>query len=206
MSVNAMTMQVASPYQRKQTGFTLVELMIAISLGLIVVLAAVGFVISVAKANSENIQVTRLTQELRSISEVVGREVRRARYVTDPVGLIGSGGATNRDTITINAGADCIVFAYDEPPDPPSPGGTVSRSIRLSSNSVFLNPAGTDCTGGSALNTPEVVITNLRFTNNGSRVDIELSGRLANAPTGSNLAAATRTFNKTVYVRSGRVN
>lgn len=206
MSVNAVTMQVVSPSQRKQAGFTLVELMIAISLGLIVVLAAVGFVISVAKANSENIQVTRLTQELRSISEVVGREVRRARYVTDPVGLIGSGGATNRDTITINVAADCIVFAYDEPPDPPSPGGTVSRSIRLSGNSVFLNPAGTDCTGGNALNTPEVVITNLRFTNNGSRVDIELSGRLANAPTGTNLAAVTRTFNKTVYVRSGRVN
>jgi prepilin-type N-terminal cleavage/methylation domain-containing protein len=206
MSVNAVTMQMASPYQRKQAGFTLVELMIAISLGLIVVLAAVGFVISVAKANSENIQVTRLTQELRSISEVVGREVRRARYVTDPVGLIGSGGTTHHDTITVNVAADCIVFAYDEPPDPPSPGGTVSRSIRLDSNSVFLNPAGTDCTGGNALNTPEVVITNLRFTNTGSRVDIELSGRLANAPTGSNLAAATRTFNKTVYVRSGRVN
>jgi hypothetical protein len=51
-----------------------------------------------------------------------------------------------------------------------------------------------------------VSITNLRFTNNGSRVDIELSGRLSNAPTGSNLAAATRTFNKTIYVRSGRVN
>lgn len=195
-----------SAARRGHAGFTLIELMVAVSLGLIVVLAAVGFVASIAKANSENIQATRLTQELRSISEVLGREIRRARYVADPIGLIGQGGGNNRDLITINEAADCIVFGYDEPPDPPSPAVTVSRSIRLSGTSVFLNPTGTNCTGGTALNSQEVQITDLTFTRNAARVDIEITGRLGNAPSGSNLAAVTRTFRQTIYVRSGQVD
>lgn len=219
MSVNAMTQQAASPHQRKQTGFTLVELMIAIALGLIVVLAAVGFVVAVAKSNSENIQATRLTQELRSISEVVGREVRRARFVADPVGLIGSGGAVNRDDIYPQADgipANCIVFSYDEPPTPPAAGVAVTRSVYFvpADGEIFLNPtvvpagpllSAVDCAGGSVLNTPQIVITNFQVTKTGSQVDIDITGRLA-APAGSSLASATRRFKKTVYVRSGRVN
>jgi prepilin-type N-terminal cleavage/methylation domain-containing protein len=193
---------------RFQAGFTLVEMMIAVALGLIVVLAAVGFVVSIAKANSENIRVTRLTQQLRSISEVMTREIRRSRYVSDPISLIGSGGTNNRDSITItdNGNSDCIVFGYDEPPDPPAPAVTVSRSIRLAGNNILLNPDATGCTGGSPLNSADVRITQLNFVLAGSQVDIVVSGALADAPSGSNLADVTRTFRQTVYVRSGQVD
>lgn len=193
---------------RRQTGFTLVEMMIAVALGLIVVLAAVGFVVSVAKANSENIRVTRLTQQLRSISEVMTREIRRSRYVSDPISLIGTGGTNNRDQIAItdNGNSDCIVFGYDEPPDPPAAAATVSRSIRLDGNNILLNPNATDCTGGNPLNSADVRITQLNFVAAGSQVDIVVTGTLANAPAGSNLADVTRTFRQTVYVRSGQVD
>lgn len=194
--------------RQHQAGFTLVEMMIAVALGLIVVLAAVGFVVSVAKANSENIRATRLTQQLRSITEVMTREIRRSRYVSDPISLIGSGGANNRDSITVtdNGNSDCIVFGYDEPPDPPAPAVTVSRSIRLAGNNILLNPNATACTGGNPLNSVDVRITQLNFVLSGSQVDIVVSGALADAPTGSNLAAVTRTFRQTVYVRSGQVD
>lgn len=188
-------------------GFTLIELMIALAVSLIVALAAVGFVVSLIKGNTENLKVTRLTQELRALSEVMGREVRRARYVADPVGLIGSAGTNNRDTITINAGADCILFSYDEPPNPPSPAVTVSRSIRLNGNNIYLNtapPVGNPCTGGSRLSTPEVRITGLNFARTNSRIDIAVVGELANSPPG--LAGVSRTFRQTVYVRSGQVD
>lgn len=193
---------------QNHAGFTLVEMMIAVALGLIVVLAAVGFVVSIAKANSENIRVTRLTQQLRSISEVMTREIRRSRYVSDPISLIGSGGTNNRDSITItdNGNSDCIVFGYDEPPDPPAPAVTVSRSIRLAGNNILLNPDATGCTGGSPLNSADVRITQLNFVLAGSQVDIVVSGALADAPSGSNLADVTRTFRQTVYVRSGQVD
>jgi prepilin-type N-terminal cleavage/methylation domain-containing protein len=205
MSMNARPI----PQSHAVRGFTLVELMVALVVGLIVVLAATAFVVSVAKANSENIQVTRLTQELRSLSEVMGRELRRARYVADPVGLIGTGGTPNHDVITLSAGGDCIVFGYDEPPDPPSPAVAVSRSIRLSGTNILLNPNGADCTGGNVINSPQVQITALQFVQNvasPSRYDITLTGRLTTPPPGSALDGLTRTFRQTVYVRSGQVD
>src|SRR5688500_19149272 len=85
-----------------QRGFTLVEMMVALVIGLIVDGAAAAFVASIAKANSQDLQVTRLTQELRSVSEVVNREVRRARYVADPLANIAQGGVAGpNDPISI---------------------------------------------------------------------------------------------------------
>lgn len=190
-------------------GFTLIEMMVALVVGLIVVLAATGFVVSVAKANSENIQVTRLTQELRSLSEVMARELRRARYVADPVGLIASSGVNNRDDITISGSGTCIIFGYDEPPDPPASAVTVSRSIRLSGTDIVLNLAGNDCAGGSVINSREVSISDLQFVQDAaspSRFTITVSGQLTTPPPGSALDGLTRTFTQTVYVRSGQVD
>lgn len=192
----------ASPEPRLPRGFTLVELMIALAVSLIVALAAVGFVVSLIKANSENLKVTRLTQELRALSEVMGRELRRARYVADPVGLIGSAGATNNDAITVTGGT-CIAFSYDEPPDPGSPT-TISRSIRLAGNAIVMNPAATACSGGTTISTPEVRITNLAFVRTNSRIDMTITGELANSPPG--LVGTSRTFRQTVFVRSGQVD
>ena len=67
-------------------------MMVALVVGLIVSGAAAAFVASIAKANSQDLQVTRLTQELRAVSEVVSREIRRARYVADPLANIAQGG------------------------------------------------------------------------------------------------------------------
>lgn len=195
-----------------QRGFTLVELMVALVVGLVVVFAAVGFVFSVAKANSENIQVTRLTQELRAMTEVMARDIRRARYVVDPVGLVGAGAAAiNHDAIDA-ATAGCIQYSYDNPPNLPI--STLSHRIRLIGNNVVLKTdaaAGAGCTSssdGNVLNSPEIRVTGLTFTPNAANTsfDIAVTGRLANAPAGSDLAAVTRTFRETVYVRSGQVN
>lgn len=190
-------------------GFTLIELMVAMVLSLIVAGAAVAFLVSIAKANSENLQTTRLTQELRALTEVMGRELRRARYVADPIGLVASGGANNRDTITIANAGSCIIFGYDEPPDPPNPAVTVSRSIRLDGNEVLLNPAGSACSGGTPINSPQVQVTTLQFipdAANASRFDIEVSGRLATPEPGTALYGLERTFRQTIYVRSGQVD
>jgi prepilin-type N-terminal cleavage/methylation domain-containing protein len=199
----------ASPV-RRSAGFTLIELMVAVVVGLIVVLAAVAFVTSVAKANSVNIQVTRLTQELRAISEVVARDLRRARYVADPVGLVGTAGANNRDAITILPGpatGSCIIFGYDDTVNPPAPGAVVSRSVRLAGSSVFVNPTGTNCSGGAAISSPEITVTQLEFRREtDSRFRITISGRLTSPPPESVLENLNRTFTQTVFVRSGEVD
>lgn len=204
--------------RRRVRGFTLVELMVALVVGLVVTLAAVSFVASVAKANSDNLRVTRLTQELRALSEVMSREIRRARYVADPIGLVAQAGVGNHDRLEVRdqTGAlatvgSCIVFEYDEPPDPPAVGGLVTRSIRLENGRIYLNPSaggGANCSGGSAISSPEVRIASLQFVYDPAisrfRIGQTVVGQLASAA--PDLAGLSRTFRQTIYVRSGQVN
>ncbi|MFN3843409.1 MAG: PilW family protein [Rehaibacterium terrae] len=199
-------------------GFSLVELLVAIVVGLLVVLATITFIASIARANSQDIQVTRLTQEVRALSEVIVREVRRARYVSDPIGLVAqASAAAGNDLLEIRSAAtnapsnpgDCIVLAYDDPPDPPGSGGLVTRSIRLQRNGgqgqVWMNTAGNDCAGGAAISSAQVDVVDLRLRQiGGSRIDMEISARLVDPPPG--LEGVTRVFRQTVYVRSGQVN
>lgn len=219
---------------RREAGFTLVELMVALVVGLIVTLAAVGFVVSVAKANSENIRVTRLTQELRSLSEIISREVRRARYVADPVANIGqgaAGGAVNENDDMLISGSTCdampptpstdccISIKYDEAPD--EGGGTVSRSIFLDSGRVNL---GSTCSSGTPISSQEVEISSLRFDNDDDAattldsvsadptdnvntfVHLRVEGHLKNdEATTDDLAIIARVFEQGIFIRSGEV-
>lgn len=195
-------------------GFTLVELMVAMAIGLIVVLASVAFIVALAKASSEDIRVTRLTQEVRALSEVISREVRRARYVSDPIGLVAQGsGAVSNDLLEVrqvNVPGDCVVLTYDDPPDPPATGTLVSRAIYRAQDAsgnwrIFLNPTSANCNGGTAISSPQIEVTALTFQQvGGFRVDQLVTARLREAP--PDLQTLNRTFRQTVYVRSGQVN
>ncbi|HEY2396738.1 MAG TPA: prepilin-type N-terminal cleavage/methylation domain-containing protein [Rudaea sp.] len=72
-------------------GFSLIELMISVLIGLIVAAGAVALIVAIDRANSETIQSTRLTQELRSIASVIADDIKRARRIADPVGMVGYG-------------------------------------------------------------------------------------------------------------------
>lgn len=193
------------------SGFTLIELMVAMVVGLVVVLAAVTFIVSVARANSEDIQVTRLNQELRSLSEVISRELRRARYVADPIALAGQGPSVTapHDAVNISANRSCVTFSYD---DPPNPGAPVTRSIHLVNGGVFMSSDGTACSGGVQISSPQVVITALQFTPQPNaaalqadlQVDQVITGQLSDAK--PPLDTVSRTFRHTIYLRSGQVN
>ena len=105
-------------------GFTLIEMMVAIVIGMIVVGGAVALIVAINQANSETIQSTRLTQELQALASVIADDVKRARAVTDPIGMVSSGSATACVTaptaptqpcypITPTAGsANCITYGY----------------------------------------------------------------------------------------------
>lgn len=202
----------------RQRGFTLVEMMVALVVGLIVSGAAAAFVVSIAKANSQDLQVTRLTQELRAVSEVVNREIRRARYVADPLANIAQGGVTSpNDPISIldsasGAGStDCISLKYDRSPS--EAGTPVTRTIYLDSGRVYVTDLGT-CSGGQAISSPEVTITEFSFDNdtnaaNGvAAVDTFVRSRVGghlNQVVGE-LSSLNRTFQQDSHIRSGKVN
>jgi len=203
----------------RQRGFTLVEMMVALVIGLIVGGAAAAFVASIAKANSQDLQVTRLTQELRAVSEVVNREIRRARYVADPLANIAQGGVAGpNDPISIldsagGAGStDCITLKYDRSPTDPTTG-TVTRTVYLDAGRVYVTDLAT-CSGGEAISSPEVTITEFSFDNDtdGSNavaavetfVRSRVSGHLNRVV--NELSSLNRTFQQDTHIRSGKVN
>jgi prepilin-type N-terminal cleavage/methylation domain-containing protein len=109
---------------RRQSGFTLVELMIAIVAGIIVTGAAVAFTVTSIKSNADYVSSTRLVQDLRNSIDFVSDDLRRAGYdqsamvyVANPSVLAGSAFAPI--LVDTTAGANCIVYAYDRPNNTP---------------------------------------------------------------------------------------
>lgn len=112
----------------KITGFSLVELMISIVVGLIVIAGVISIFSSAIKSYSDNLKMTRLNQELRVVMDRMVRDIRRAGYwgnalsvasTTNPntfnTGLnrlvVGSSGLI----LNVNGtSGDCILYAYDE--------------------------------------------------------------------------------------------
>lgn len=65
---------------KSQSGFTLIELMIAMIISLIVVGATITMFVMILKSNSDNLKMIRLTQEMRSVMSLISRDIRRTGY------------------------------------------------------------------------------------------------------------------------------
>ena len=66
--------------RRRHAGFSLIELMIALTAGIIIIGAVSMFTVATMRSYSENILSTLLTQELRTSMNLVVRELRRAGH------------------------------------------------------------------------------------------------------------------------------
>lgn len=80
------------PLKRRPMGFTLTELMVALTLGLLVIGSATALLVASLDANGRNIRATRLTQEVRAVSDVISGQLRRARYYPDALLNLGENG------------------------------------------------------------------------------------------------------------------
>lgn len=212
--------------RHNQYGFNLVELMISLVLGLIVSGAVIAFIGSTIQSTNESVRATRLNQELRSLAEVIGREVRRARAISDPLANIGSGcDATMGTTPTtddcrgaaiaarFDVTADCIRFGYQG-----ASGGdfrSIRRDVVSGVGSIVMATGAdgdTECTdSGTTINSGVVDVTALVFAMtdldptagvvpSSKAVNISITGKLRGDPSG---AAFEKTYQTTVFVRSG---
>lgn len=166
-------------------GFTLVEMMVAMALGLIVIAAVLAFIFSLIRANSSTVLDTRLNQELRGTMAVIASEVTRARAIQDPIAAVGHGSAGidyNNDGVVDAADAtvpQVLLVKYANPAVPAVPNcvryayhdgaALVFRAIYLGADGRVgmasgASQAAATCGGGSPLNTANgVVITGLEF-------------------------------------------
>jgi prepilin peptidase dependent protein B len=68
---------------RKQIGLTLIELMIAMVIGLLLVAAVITLYVSMAGSNVDHLKSIRLNHELRSTLALMARDIRRAGHNQD---------------------------------------------------------------------------------------------------------------------------
>ena len=107
-------------------GFTLVELMVALVLGLVVIGGVMGVFMSTYQANAQNIKAVRLNEEMRAVMSMMTRDIRRAgvRALAWQPSLLGSANVFANDVNWVVSRYDttvpansCALFAYDSDGD-----------------------------------------------------------------------------------------
>lgn len=108
----------------RQRGMTLLELMIA---GATSIIASAGMILVMANtlgSSSQAIQMTRVTQDMRTAMQIMTRELRRANYNatfmscygdTDCLNNLGIASKVGNIGISDNGDSDCLWFWYDRP-------------------------------------------------------------------------------------------
>lgn len=137
----------------KQSGFSIVELMISLVAGLIVIGAVGTFLLSSFRSNSEFIAATRLTQDLRNANDFIGRELRRAGYDQSALDYLAVPTSVTKKTsdfspLLINRDRNsdgvlndaCTIYAYDRTPGDPGlvnlNNGEIRAIRRIVTNNV----------------------------------------------------------------------
>lgn len=103
-----------------QPGFSLVELMISITVGLVVLAGVTTMFAHNVKAGGETLKMARLHQELQATMSLMTRDLKRAGYWGNASSAIGSGTSNTNpfalDTTGNYSGEpanSCITFSYD---------------------------------------------------------------------------------------------
>lgn len=96
-------------YNQKQAGLTLIEMMIAMVLGLFVTAVIITVFSTNVRSSTENIKMIRLNQELRGVMTMMVDELKRSGYSNIP-----TVSAFNDD---FNISSTCVRYAYDADSD-----------------------------------------------------------------------------------------
>lgn len=170
----------------RQHGFTLIELMVALVIGLVLMLGLTTFLINNIRNNSDTLKAIRLNQEMRSTMMLMSRELRRAGYWAS------TASAANPFQTMTTSTAGCVLYSYDRWS---TASATVPDDVKYgflqASGAVHMRSSGSSytCTPGAnnvweAVTDDAVVnITALSFAPGSASgtIAITLAGELKNA-------------------------
>jgi prepilin peptidase dependent protein B len=199
---------------KKQNGYTLIEIMIALALGLIVIGSTMAIYISTIKGSSDTVKAARLNHDLESVMALMINDIRRAGYW----GGAKVGANSNNNPFTSETGdmtniqvrnlaeptddvtlGDCILYSYDANADSAVnnnerygfrlKNGTIN--MRLSGESA--DPAtcdGDDDTWEENITGDQIYITLLTFDLSNSKCEnvtasTTFNSRCADVPSGN---------------------
>jgi len=188
---------------RQQQGLTLIEMMIAMVIGIIISGAVITVFISNIKSSTDNMKMARLNQELRGVMTFISDEIKRAGYSSD------STNSAFNDEFNFAAGSNCLRYSYDENGD-----GTLDADERfgfqLNTNILRWsnNVTTTDCSDGTWQNITDTGIATITAftiteapigagTININHLNVSLTGQINLTPN-----IATRTITEIVRVRN----
>jgi prepilin-type N-terminal cleavage/methylation domain-containing protein len=208
MTIDGKTFGIAR--RRREGGFTLVEMMVALALSLIVSAAVGALVVAIVRSNRQTLQATRLHQELRATLSLIASDMRRARSVEDPL-TTALDPAGNRVGAIDTANAGCIIYGYEGAEKGPWHIIRVDNGRVVLATKTDIDDPPTNCADAdetAVLGSQQVEITGIAFTPTTDAANeffvreftVTLSGRLVD--TNPNVVQPTRTMSQTVYVRS----
>lgn len=208
-----------------QTGMTLIELMISMVISLIASLAMVILMANTLSTGTHTIQMTRLTQEMRSAMHIITRDLRRANFHANSMNCYGSVTCTELlpDIKAITPeGGDCFRFWYDRLGDGDLDAGAFQLFTRDGVNVVQMTTVDTatvscdddwgvsqDITDPDILTVTTFAVSNAESyneiisedgdTQDVSKVRLTMTASLLNTPAGIPI---TRTIEDMIYVRN----
>lgn len=200
--------------RKQQSGLTLIELMIAITIGLIVMATTIVVFVTSLRSNTDTLNMIRLNQELQAVTTLVVKDVRRSGYW----------GINTAGTVNIyapvassfnqsgGAGDDCILLAYDLASNGAGGGNdyigykwdTDHMEMKVDDTAFDCSGDWEDLTDPAVVNILEPVIT-IAPELVGLAVDVnvlnmELTGTLVEDPT------VSRTIKITTRIRNDVIN
>lgn len=203
----------------KNSGFTLIELMIAIVIGLLLLAAIISVYTVMLRSNSDNLKMIRLNQDLRSLMGLMSRDIRRAGANRASATDATATPPTNQFSgITIAANQQgianaCITYAYYHPESSFPPPYTLTNNDLFgfrhnsTTGAIETRAAGAACNEGGWQTLSDLNLVNisaLTFAQNTlteglitiRQITITLTGELRND------TDVTRTIVETIKIRN----
>ena len=104
---------------RQSYGFSLIEMMIALAVGLILTAAVISITVNMSTTATSSVRYSRLTQDMRTTASVIGRELRRAGFNVDAINQVRTGQTADLYSRLLLDDPDgdgigsCVTFGYD---------------------------------------------------------------------------------------------
>ena len=133
-----------------QNGFSLIELMVSMSLGIVLLGGVIGIFSSTVSNNTESLQTARLQHELRATMAIMQNDIRRAGYWSNALSTFGANNpfTTAAADLKVLDGGTCILYTYDLNKNGAIDTDTEYFGFRLNGNKVEMRINGSttaDC-------------------------------------------------------------
>lgn len=218
---------------KKQTGFTLIEIMIALLIGLVIVSATISIYITTIRGSTDTLRSARLNHDLDSALALMVNDIRRTGYWSGA--MVGSNGANNPFTQATTdlqiPSASCVLYTYDTGFVGTGPGTGVGfidaneyYGFKLDGTNIQMRLSGNttaDCAQGQWQNfnvsdgNEQIGVTSLTFTESfrclrkrAAVADQSYDTTCADVDTAGNLATGDRVIEtrEIIITLAGRVN